>query len=411
MQQLPLRIALRYLFAKKSQNIINIISMISAIGVMVGTAALLIVLSTFNGLGSFIQSLYGSFDPDLRIEAVEGKVFEADSAMVAQIKAIEGIEATSLTLTDNALAKSRIYQMPAMVMGVDTNYHYATAIDSIIEKGGVTLQHDLKSCIVGYILTDRLKVQPSAFNPYVNIYAPKRTGQISMTMPEKSFVQQKLGVVGAFKVRQSEYDANYIITDLSIARELFCYYGDEVSAIIVRVAEGVDVRKVASRIEEVMGDGYTVLDKWQQHESYFKMMKVEKFMAFLILAFIIAIAAFNIIGSLSMLIFEKKESIFVLKSMGASRSLVTKIFLFEGWLVSVGGVLIGLVLGIVFVLLQQQFGFISFSASESYILETYPMELAATDILLVFVTVVAVGILAAIYPVYSIVGGAFKEKE
>ncbi len=403
MQKLPLVIAFRYLFAKKSQNVINIISMISALGIMVGTAAMLIVLSVFNGLHGFVGSLFGSFDPDLKVEAVEGKVFEADSLFIAQLREVEGVRAVSAVLADNALLKSGKRQMPAMILGVDGDYHLATSIDSILVEGRF-FDEGSAACIPGQILASQIGVSSTQFAPQVTFYAPKRTGKINMAMPEQSFVQQTVGVSGVFMVQQVEYDESYVLTDISVARDLFCYSDNEVSALAVRVADGFEVDDVRSSLEQRVGDGLTVHDKWQQHESFFKMMQVEKLMAYLILTFIIVIAAFNVIGSLSMLIYEKRESIFILKSMGASRSLVTRVFLFEGWLVSVSGVVIGLVLGIALVLAQEHFGIVGFGDPDAYIISAYPVALEAVDVVIVFATVMTVAVLAACYPVYSIVG-------
>ncbi len=407
---LPLEIARRYLFAKKSQNIINIISMISSLGVMVGTAALLIVMSVFNGLNSFVGTLFGNFDPDLKIEASEGKVFVADSVYIARIAATEGVAHVSATLTDNALLRYDKRQMPAMVMGVDDNYHLVSDIDSIVVSGRYSIGiGDVAYCFPGALLAERLGVSSKSFVNQITLYAPKRTGNINMSMPDKSFIQQTANVCGTFAVQQVDYDENYAIVGLSQARELFCYDGDEVSALCVRVSEDYDVADIAENLRKVVGDDIDIKDKWQQHESFFKMMKVEKLMAFIILTFIIVIAAFNIIGSLSMLIFEKKESIFILKSMGASKLMVVKVFLFEGWLVSLGGIVVGLILGVILVLLQQIFGFIGFGGSENYIINAYPVELQALDILMVFVVVAIVGILAAWYPVKHIVGKSYDE--
>lgn len=404
MSSIPLLIARRYLFAKKSQNVINIISMISAIGVFVGTAALLIVLSVFNGLHMFIGTVFGSFDPELKIEPVEGKVFVADSAFMAQVRAVEGVEAASCVLTDNALLRYSKRQMPAMVMGVDTFYGQVTTIDSIMSEGRFQLHgHQGRTCVLGVMLADQLGVRSTSFVSQINFYAPKRVGNINVSMPDKSFIQQAANVSGIFSVKHVDYDA-FAIVSLEQARALFCYDNNEVSSIDVRVASGYSVDKVKQALQVALGDAVDVKDRWQQHESFFKVMEVEKFMAYIILTFIIVIAAFNIIGSLSMLIFEKRDSIFILKSMGASRAMVTKVFLFEGCLVSLGGVIAGLVLGIVLVLIQQHFGIISFANSGAYIISAYPVQLQFTDVLVVFVTVVAVGIAAAWYPVKSIVG-------
>ena len=407
---LPFEIARRYLFAKKSQNIINIISMISSLGVMVGTAALLIVMSVFNGLNGFVGSLFGSFDPDLKIEAREGKVFVADSLFISKIQAVDGVAYISATLTDNALLRYQKRQMPAMVMGVDDNYHRVSDIDSIVVTGRYSIGiGDVQYCFLGALLAERLGVNTTSFVNQLTLYSPKRTGKINISMPDQSFIQLTSTVCGTFAVQQVDYDENYALVSLEQARQLFCYGGDEVSALCVRVAEGYDVDEVSDNLRKVVGDDIDIKDKWQQHESFFKMLEVEKLMAFIILTFIIVIAAFNIIGSLSMLIFEKKESIFILKSMGASKAMVVRVFLFEGWLVSLGGIIIGLVLGIVLVLLQQTFGLIGFGGSENYIINAYPVELQALDILMVFVVVAIVGILAAWYPVKHIVGNSYDE--
>lgn len=401
---LPFTIAKRYLFAKKSQNIINIISAISSLGIMVGTAALLIVLSVFNGLNIFVGSLFGSFDPDLKIEPSVGKYFSADSAFVSQIRHVEGVEAVSCILSDNALLSYQKRQMPAIVMGVDTAFEHVTCIDSIIAEGRYSINHpDINFCMLGAILADQLGARSVAFASKLTMYTPKRTGKINMASPEKSFVQEDATVCGSFAVQQVDYDSNYAIISLQQARDLFCYNGNEVSAIGIRVADGYNIAEVKERIMQLVDNELQVNDKWEQHQSFFKMIQVEKLMAFLILTFIIVIAAFNIIGSLSMLIFEKKESISILKSMGADRQLVTKVFLFEGWLVSLGGVVVGLVIGIVLVWLQEHYGIVGFAGSENYIINAYPVELQWGDVLVVMVTVAAVGVLAAWYPVKAIV--------
>ncbi len=391
--------ALRYLFAKKSQNIINIISIISSLGVMVSTAALLIVLSVFNGLHNFVGDLFGSFDPDLKIEVVEGKFFDADSDLVAKIKGIENVASVSLMLQENALVKSGKRQMPATVIGVDKDFARATKIDSIIVEGRMFVG---QGCALGYILSQQLSVGPT-YSPSITLYAPKRVGQINMAMPESSFITRNAEVDGVFMVKQVDYDSEYLLVDLETARDLFTYKGDEVSAIAVKVEDYDRLDEVRESIRRLLGEEYTVKDKYEQHDSFFRMLKIEKLMAFLILTFIVAIAAFNIIGSLSMLIFEKKESIFILKSLGATREMITRIFLFEGYLVSLGGVIIGLVIAIILVILQQYFGLISFADTENYIIKAYPVELQGMDVLLVFVAVVAVGALSAWLPVNSIV--------
>lgn len=372
---------------------------------MVGTAALLIVMSVFNGLNLFVGDLFGSFDPDLKIQPLEGKVFEADSSYIADISGVEGVEAVSRLLCDNALLSYQKRQMPAMVMGVDTMFESVTAIDSIIYEGNYLIgKNAVDYCMLGAILADQLGVSSTSFHSSIAIYTPKRTGKINMAMPEKSFVQLQANVCGSFAVQQVDYDSNYALVSLEQARDLFCYSGDEVSAIGIKVRPGYSLDDVKRRVCALGRDDVEVNNKWEQHKSFFKMMQVEKLMAFLILTFIIVIAAFNIIGSLSMLIFEKKESIGILKSMGASKQLVTRIFLFEGWLVSLGGVVVGLVLGTLLVLLQEHLGLVRFGNAEDYVISAYPVQLQFMDVFGVFVTVTVVGILAAWYPVKAIVG-------
>ncbi|MCQ2215326.1 MAG: FtsX-like permease family protein [Bacteroidales bacterium] len=409
--RIPLRIAWRYLFAKKSQNIINVISWISLLGVLVGSAAILIVLSVFNGLHSFIGSLFGNFDPDLKIEIVEGKTFEATDSLLSLIRRTDGVDMATCYLVDNALVKYDQRQMPAMVMGVDEYFGSVTNIDSITISGQYPVWRfeDDNTCALGYVLAQQLGVSPLAFSNQLMIYAPKRTGNINMSNPDQSFIKQVTSVSSTFAVQQVDYDSQYAIISLPQARKLFCYSGREVSGVGIKTASNGKTDRIQAELSEQLGPDFSVKNRWEQHSSFFRMMEVEKFMAFLILLFILAIAAFNIIGTLSMLIYEKKESIFILKAMGATRQIVTRVFLFEGLLVSVGGALIGLLLGIVLVLLQQNFGIINFRDSSSYLLESYPVELAGLDVVIVFVSVIIVGYLAAWYPVHTIVHRYYDE--
>ncbi|MDO4461501.1 MAG: FtsX-like permease family protein [Bacteroidia bacterium] len=409
--RIPILIAWRYLFAKKSQNIINVISWISLLGVLVGSAAILIVLSVFNGLHSFVGSLFSSFDPDLKIECVEGKVFQATDSLLNSIRNTDGIESASCYLVDNALIKYDQRQMPALIMGVDDYFGEVTNIDSITTCGQFPIwkNDNSNSCAIGYILAQQLGTNPMAFSNQLIIYAPKRIGNINMANPEQSFIKQISTVASTFAVQQVDYDSQYAIVSLSQARKLFCYADSEVSGIGIKIASNCNADRVQTLLQERLGNSLSVKNRWEQHSSFFRMMEVEKFMAFLILLFILAIAAFNIIGTLSMLIYEKKESIFILKAMGATKQTTTRIFLFEGLLVSIGGALIGLLLGIVLVLIQQNFGIINFHNSASYIIEAYPVQLISSDILIVFISVIIVGYLAAWYPVHTIVHKYYDE--
>ncbi len=399
-----LTISRRYLFAHKSQNAINIISAISALGVLVATAAIVIVLSVFNGLNGLVASLFGNFDPDIRIEAAEGKSFVVDSAVVAALGSCSGVASWAEVVEDNALVRYGRKQMPASVMGVASNYNDVTSIDSIIIEGAFRPGQ----CLIGGILADQLGVSSSVFVPSLVFYAPKRFGKVNMANPQSSFVERVERVGGTFLVQQVDYDANFVLTDIAMARDLLGYAEDEATSVSVRVADGFRSSAVVESLSEALGSSLVVKDKWMQHESFFKMMEVEKLMAFAILLFIALIAAFNIIGSMSMLIFEKKESIETLRAMGADRGFVTRIFLFEGWMLSVGGALLGLVAGILMVLAQERWGIVGFGGSDSYIIDAYPVELQWADVALVFVAVVLIAALAAWYPVRSIVSRYFR---
>lgn len=396
---LPLIIARRYLFAHKSQNAINIISAISALGVLVATAAIVIVLSVFNGLNGLVSTLFGTFDPDLKVEASHGKAFEADSLLCGSIASCPGVACYSEVVEDNALVRYGKRQVPVTVMGVGPTYNSVTTIDSITVEG----RFSPATCLLGDALAAQLAVSSLSFNPYVVLYAPKRVGKINMAHPETSFVEKVERVGGIFAVQQAEYDATRVVAPIDSVRILFDYSPADVTSISIRVDSAYTPRDVARQLQSRLPADLVVKDKWQQHESFFKMMEVEKLMAFAILLFIALIAAFNIIGSMSMLIFEKKESISVLRSIGADESLVTKVFLYEGWLLSVGGAVIGLLLGVALTLAQQKWGIVGFGGDDAYIIDTYPVELWPSDVVAVFFAVVTLAALAAWYPVKVIV--------
>lgn len=399
-----LLISRRYLFAHKSQNAINVISAISALGVLVATAAIVIVLSVFNGLNGLVSHLFGNFDPDVKIEAAEGKSFALDSAIVTALNSDPYVAAWAEVVQDNALVRYGKRQVPATVMGVAGNYNSVTSIDSIIVEGAFRPGE----CLIGAVLADQLGVSSSAFVPSVVFYAPKRYGKINIANPQNSFSERVEKVGGTFMVQQVDYDANYILADLTLARDLLGYADDEVTSISLRLADGATPSSAVKSLSAKLGDDLVVKDKWMQHESFFKMMEVEKLMAFAILLFIALIAAFNIIGSMSMLIFEKQDSVETLRAMGADRSFITRIFLFEGWMLSVGGALLGLLTGILMVLAQERWGIVGFGGDESYIIDAYPVQLNWLDVALVFVAVTLIAGLSAWYPVRAIVGRYFK---
>lgn len=401
--RLAVRIAIRYLFAKKSQNIINVISWISVIGVLTGSLALLVVLSVFNGLHGLIGSLYNTFDPDLKIEAVEGKTINLQDVNLEALRQVEGVTSHTVVLEDHALFRFGKRQVPGRVMGVDSLFTTVSSIDSIIVEGKFRTRFgDQFEGVLGLALADQLAVRLNFVTP-LTMYVPQRQGRINMARPEQSFRTEYLQPSGIFMVNQIDYDASYLIADIEQTRRLLEYDNQTASWVGLKISAKADPNQIKQRVQQITGDEYHVRNREEQHETFYKMVKVEKLMAYLILSFILLIALFNVIGTLSMLIFEKRDSISTLRSMGANRTLINRIFLFEGWLISLAGVVTGLLLGAFLIWLQQTFGLIRFQGNGDFVVEAYPVILQWSDVVSVFFTVSIIGLLAAWYPVRVVV--------
>lgn len=402
-------IAFRYLFAKKSQNIINIISWISVTGVFVTSVGLLVVLSVFNGLHDLVGSLYGSFDPDLKIESKVGKVIYTDSIDISSLYEIKGVDLITQIIDEPVLYRFDKRQVPGRIMGVDSIFPKVTSIESIIINGRYRLKEgDSYEAVVGYVLADQLALRINFVTP-IMIYAPKRKGQINPMRPDQAFTSIYLQTAGVFMVNQLDYDATYSIVDIDKTRQLLQYDDNEVSWIGIKVAENTNVEDVKKQISSEISVQYKVLNREEQHDTFYKMMKVEKLMAYLILSFILMIALFNVIGTLSMLIFEKKSSIATLRSMGADKNLINRIFLIEGWLISLVGLFGGLIVGALLIWIQQTFGILKLGEEGSFVVNAYPVILKFSDVITVIITVSVVGFLAAWYPVKSIVNKYFND--
>lgn len=407
--RLAITIALRYLFAKKSQNIINIISWISVTGVLVSSLGLLVILSVFNGLHGLIGTLYSSFDPDLKIIPVTGKVVYTDSIDYSSLVNISDVAYATQVIEEPVLFRFDQRQVPGRIMGVDSLFQRVTEIDSIMIEGEYQLKRgDLYEGVVGFALADQLALRINFVTPLM-IYAPQRTGRINPMRPDQAFRSAYLQTSGLFMVNQMEYDASYTITHIDKVRELLDYGLNEVSWLGIRVKEGASIDKVRRSIQSILGDNYQVLNREEQHATFYKMMKVEKLMAYLILSFILLIAIFNVIGTLSMLIFEKKSSISTFRSMGADQRLIQQIFLIEGWLISLAGLIGGLLLGSLLIWAQQTFGIVRFGGDGNFVVDAYPVILRWGDVVTVFLTVSIVGLVAAWYPVRVIVRRYFTE--
>mgnify|MGYP001508599706 FL=1 len=398
---LPFYIARRYLFSKKKHNAINIISAVSVCGVALATLALVCTLSVFNGFQDMVAGFFTAFDPELKITVREGKVFDPHESRVAQIHAMPEIEVWTETLEENAMVQYKDRQTMAVIKGVEDNFEQLTAIDSLLYGTGKFVLNDsvVDYGILGVELMSELGTGIQFVDP-LQIYAPKRNARVNMANPAASFNSDYLFSPGAvFIVNQQKYDARYILTSLGFARRLFDY-DTEVSAIEIKLKPGSNIDAVEKKMEEILGERFVVQNRYEQQADVFRIMEIEKFISYLFLTFILAIACFNVIGSLSMLILDKRDDVETLRNLGAGDQLITRIFLFEGRMISVFGASIGIVLGLLLCFLQQKFGLISLGGGNgSFVVDAYPVSVHLTDVLLVFVTVIAVGFLSVWYPV------------
>ena len=393
------RIALRYLFSKKSHNAINIISIISACGVCVGTIALVCVLSVYNGFESLVKDLFSEFDPDLKITLVEGKSFDISSPEMQRVKAMKDVAVFTTVVEENALIKYGEKQTPAVIKGVSENFVESTHIDNIMYSGNFQLKdNSFHYAVAGLGLASQMNMGVSFIEP-ISIYAPKRTATINLVRPETSFNQQYIHLAGMFFVKQATYDDNYLIIPIELAQQIYEYEPNIVTAVELKIVPSANINKVQREIKEILGDNFKVQNRYEQQENFFRIMKIEKWISYLILSFILLIAVFNIIGSLSMLIIEKDQDIITLRNMGANTKQIRNVFLYEGWLISVLGSFVGIVIGVLLCLAQQYFGIISLGGANNFIIDAYPVEVQFTDVALIFVTVVAMGFLAVRYTV------------
>ncbi|MBQ8811808.1 MAG: FtsX-like permease family protein [Bacteroidales bacterium] len=390
-------IAKRYLFAKKSHNVINIISAISAIGMAIGTAALIIILSVYNGFDSLVRSMMSNVEPDLLITPATGKVFVPEGEVYDWIYDQPSVKNMCSVLQEQVFINYDGQQGLAKAKGVDWIYEEESPLINHLTDGEFTLHRgDIPLASVGAGLAYEMGINPRFVAP-VEIYYPSRTRRLSMTNPLASVETIKVWPSSIFSIN-NEVDAELIILPIEKMRELL-EYDDEVSAVEIRLTEdsGKDeLKRLQKEISQRAGEDFKVKNRFQQNGSLYKMMKYEKAAIFMILIFVIIIIAFNIFGSLSMLIIEKKTDIETLRSLGARDSLIKRIFILEGWMISLAGLAAGLVIGIGFVLLQQHFGFIKMPGN--FIVQAYPVILSWTDILLTIIGVSTIGYIIALLP-------------
>lgn len=391
-------IAWRYLFSKKGHNAINIVSGISAAAVAVVTAAMICVLSVMNGFGELVERMFSEFDPVLMVVPAQGQTLRTDTLPVASLYAREDIEAVSMQLEQTALVRYKDHQMPARVMGVDSLFTQTAHIDSIITDGFYSVWDGaFDRAVLGRGLAAQLGIN-AHFTGALHLYAPKRTGRINLLRPDQSLLHEHAFIAGTFAVNQIEYDDQLMLVSLPLAQRLFEYDEYSATALRIQLKEGKPIANSQKRIANTLGPGYKVLNRYEQQADFFRILRIEKLLTVVLLVFILLIASFNIIGSLSMLIIDKTEDIRILSNMGADEQMIRRIFLLEGWLISMLGTLTGLVIGVLLCLGQQHYGWLSLGSGMEYIISAYPVQVQTGDIVLVALIVLALGFVAAWYP-------------
>jgi lipoprotein-releasing system permease protein len=397
----PLYIARRYLVSKKTHNIINIISVISIAGVMICTTALIIVLSVFSGFERLVISLFNAFNPDVAITLKEGKTFDSTILPVDKMRKIPGLLYLSEVIEENALVKYKDKQYIATIKGVGEDYAKMCGLDTMMSEGKFILQDgDRDFAVMGYGVAYYLGANLDDYANPISIYVPRRNASFTGGFSD-AFNNEVIFPSGFFSVQQ-EFDVKYVILPLRFVKKLL-EYDKQITGLEIGIAKGADVEKIQEQLTRLTGNKFNVKNRYQQQELLYKIMKSEKWAIFLILTFILIIATFNVIGSLSMLILDKKRDIAVLQCLGASQAKVKRIFMTEGLLVSFIGAAGGLILGGVTCFLQQKFGFVKLgSANSTFVVSAYPVHMQVLDFIFVFVTVLLIGIIATWYPVFNI---------
>ena len=390
-------IAGRYLFARKSHNVINVISAISVVGMAIGTAALTIILSIYNGFDSLVRDMMGNLEPDILITPSKGKVFVPEGECYDWIYAQESVASMCTVLQEQVFISYDGHQGVAIAKGMDAIAQEESPIRENIRDGKFEFRHgDIPEGVVGVGLAYKMGINPRFLAP-IQLYYPSRTRKLSPSSPSSSIEYINIWPSGLFSIN-SEIDNSYILLDIDKMRELLEYSGEEVSAVEIRMKEGCEARelkRVMDGISERLGENFTVSDRFRQNESLYKMMKYEKASIYLILIFVILIIGLNIHASLSMLIIEKREDIATLRAMGAGETLIRRVFVLEGWFISLLGLAIGLLMGLAFCLLQQRFGLISMPGN--FVIQAYPVVLKGSDLLITALSVAILGYLIAAF--------------
>ena len=392
---LPLRIAWRYLMSKKGHQAVNVISIVAVCGIVVATAALICVLSVFNGFRGLIMGKLAMLDPEVAITATMGKTINNADSVIDAVSSIPGVERAVSVIEDQALAMYAQLQMPVRLKGVPDDYNTMNQIDSVIVDGQWKLRDQVsRYAVAGAGPAVRLCVRPD-FIGMVRLYAPQRQGHVNIANPMGAFRQDSLFVSGIFQLQQNNYDADLIYVPLDMARDLFDY-DTEATQVEVKLAAGANEQQAMRAISQALGDSYLVKNRLMQQSEAYRLVNIEKWMAFLLLAFILIIATFNVISTLSLLIIEKDDSIATLRALGANDRQISRIFVLQGWLITLVGAITGVVIGLILCLCQQRFGWLHLSGDPAnMIIDAYPVEVQWTDVLVTLALVAAVGLLTS----------------
>ena len=390
--QLPLKIAWRYLFARKSTNAINIITGITVTGLAIGTAALLLVLSVFNGFEALLTTLFSNFNPDVKVTPLQGKTFEEDSSRIARIEALPGVAAVARSLEEVAFFEYEDNQDFGVLKGIDAQYRHVTHIDSTIVEGRYVLEKEGRAFLVlGAGMRNKLGVDVDDYLEPIAVYMAKRKVRTAMEQP---FRKRYAFPAGTFKIQQ-EYDQRYVLAPLWFTQELM-QMPYQLSALEIRLDPAADKEATIEAIRRIMGPDFAVKDRYQQEEAFFKLMNIEKWLSYAILTLVLALVAFNMVGSLWMIVLEKQKDIAILRSMGATGRLVRQVFLSEGLLISLLGLLTGFALALALYALQKQYGLIGIP--EGFVVRAYPVEMRWPDFIVVTATVLLIGLIASVLP-------------
>ncbi len=391
-------IALRYLFSKKKHNAINIVSGVSAFAVAVVVAAMICVMSVMNGFERVIEQMFSLFDADLRIESKEGKSFVYDTEEFNKVRQLSYIDVFAPCIEETALVEHSDKQLAARLKGVGQDYARLTKIDSIIIDGSYMVDDGaFYRAVLGQGLAAQLGIG-AHFVRGMHIYAPKRHKRVNLMRPDESFERATCYISGIFAVNQPKYDDEMMLVSIDMTRHLYDYDDNEATAVEIKLNDNISPAKAKKEIIALLGNGYNVCDRYEQQADFFRIVKIEKLLTALLLTFILLIASFNLIGSLTMLIIDKKEDVKTLTHLGADHNFIRRLFRTEGWLISVSGAVIGVIIGLALCLTQEHYGWLRLGNGANYVLSAYPVDVQITDVIVVVLTVVLIGWLAAWLP-------------